>query len=71
MPEQRPRLTSANGRRSFAHFPAAVLVYVVDDAGRVLLKWLFARAVELHRLWRDTDHPLQPTPTPTQQIDLL
>lgn len=174
-PAPRPRLVSADGRRTFAYFPAAVLVYVVDDGGRVLLlsdrdseawevvsgaleadetvldgalreareelgsavrlrplgpvhvasihydakirdmidigylfayeggeivpgddaagfafrwwtldelakddvrvvvphdqKWLFPRAVELHRLWRDTDHPMQPTPT--QQIDLL
>lgn len=33
----RPRVTAADGRRTFAHFPAAVLVYVVDDDGRLLL----------------------------------
>jgi len=171
----RPCVTAADGRRTFAYFPAAVLVYMVDESGKVLLlsdrasgkwevvsgaleadetvldgaqreareelgpavrlrplgpvhvasihydakirdmidigylfayeggeivpgddaagfafrwwtldelaaddvrvvvphgqKWLFARAVDLHRLWRGTDHPLQPTPTP--QIDLL
>ena len=36
-PTGRPRVTAADGRRTFAHFPAAVLVYVVDDAGRLLL----------------------------------
>jgi 8-oxo-dGTP pyrophosphatase MutT (NUDIX family) len=33
----RPRVTAADGRRTIAHFPAAVLVYVVDDDGRLLL----------------------------------
>ncbi|MDQ3401597.1 MAG: NUDIX hydrolase, partial [Chloroflexota bacterium] len=33
----RPCVTAADGRRTFVYFPAAVLVYVVDDSGKVLL----------------------------------